>query len=64
MARKFPTTMPVRLTVEEAHLIRRIAKAEDLKVSEFLRIGARALLCDFLEENETIPELVSENIAA
>lgn len=55
MTRKFSTTMPVRLTAEEADLIRQVAKNENLKVSEVLRIGARALIYDYLEEHEADP---------
>ncbi|MEL6460962.1 MAG: ribbon-helix-helix protein, CopG family [Cyanobacteria bacterium J06621_15] len=61
---KFPITVPFRMSEAEIDLLKKIAEAEQSSVSEILRTSAKAYICDYLEDNEAISELTSENIAA
>ena len=59
----FIKTLPVKVTQEEALLIKKVASNQNWTVSEFLRNGARALLDECLEDAEA-STLVAQNITA
>lgn len=58
----FVKTLPLKVTQEEAILIKEVANEQNWTVSEFLRNGARALLDECLQDAD-ISTHAAENIA-